>query len=144
MARQEPSGKWRADVTVNKIRKQKLCDSQEEAEKLEAEFKQQIIDGKPREKIRANSQITLKQAFENCLNNPEVGWLEDGEPTKHGKKQQYHANSFYKFWGTDKPLREIKKEDWYEYIKPFNDGKWTNTNKTFLNNLFYRNKIKTL
>ena len=67
MARQQPNGKWRADVTVNKIRKQKLCDSQEEAEKLEAEFKQQIIDGKPREKIRANSQITLKQAFENCL-----------------------------------------------------------------------------
>jgi len=128
MARQQPDGKWRADVTVKGVRKQKLCDSQKEAEDTENGFKEQILDGKPREKIRANSQITLKQAFENCLNNPEVAWLQDGEPTQHGKKQQYTANSFYKYWGANKPLREIKKEDWYTYIKPFNEGKWTNTN----------------
>ena len=138
MARQEPNGQWRADATVNGKRKTKICDTQEEAEKLETSFKKQILDGKPLNKVRAQSQITLRQAGNNCLNNPKVGWRVQGEPSPHGRKQGYYINSFCEFWGDDKPLREIKEyiptpsggkkkdADWEDYISQF--GEWTATN----------------
>jgi len=126
MARQEPNGTWRADVTIKGKRKNKICSSEEEAKKIELDFKKQLIDGKPLNKVRALSQITLKQAFENCINNPDVGWKLNGELTKHGKHQVYYAKSFYKFFGEDKLLRDIKKEDWFIFIEQFGD--WTATN----------------
>ena len=109
MARQEPNGTWRADVTLNGKRKNKICSTKEEAEKVELEFKKQILDGKPLNKVRALSQITLRQAGNNALNNPKVGWKIQGEYTAHGRKQSYYLNSFCEFWGEDKPLREIKE-----------------------------------
>ena len=39
MARQEPNGTWRADVTLNGKRKNKICSTKEEAEKVELDFK---------------------------------------------------------------------------------------------------------
>ena len=137
MARQEPNGTWRADTTLNGKRKNKICATKEEAEKVELEFKKQLIDGKPLNKVRAISQITIRQAGNNCLNNPRVGWKDNGEPTPHGRKQGYYLNSFCEFWGEDKPLREIKEfiqpvdgkkkdADWEDYISQF--GEWTATN----------------
>ena len=65
MARREKgTDKWRADIQVNGKRKTKLCATEEEAKKLEAHYQHQLIDGKPLNKVRAISQITLKQAFE--------------------------------------------------------------------------------
>ncbi len=125
MARQEGE-KWRADVMVNGKRKSKICATKEEAEKTEKEIKKQLIDGKPLNKVRALSQITLREAYENCINNREVGWVVDGEPTAHGRKQGYYAKSFYEFFGANKPLRDIKLNDWYSYIEQFGD--WTATN----------------
>jgi len=127
MARREKgTDKWRADIMVNGKRKQKICANEKEAKDLEAEYTHQLIDGKPLNKVRALSQITLKQAFENVLNNPETGWIVDGELTAHGRKQKYYANAFYSFWGANKPLKEIKKEDWYGFIDQYGD--WTSTN----------------
>ena len=125
MARQEGE-KWRADVMVNGKRKSKICATKEEAEETEKEIKKQLIDGKPLNKVRALSQITLREAYENCINNREVGWVVDGEPTAHGRKQGYYAKSFYEFFGANKPLRDIKLDDWYSYIEQFGD--WTATN----------------
>ena len=59
MARQEGK-KWRADVMVNKKRKQKMCDTEKEALELEAEYRHQLIDGKPLNKVRGISQISLR------------------------------------------------------------------------------------
>ena len=137
MAREESNGKWRADKTVAGKRKCKIYATKEEAEKVELEFTKQLIDGKPLNKVRAISQITIRQAGNNCLNNPRVGWREKGEPTPHGRKQGYYINSFCEFWGEDKPLREIKEftqpvdgkkkdADWEDYISQF--GEWTATN----------------
>ena len=127
MARREKgTDKWRADISVDKKRKTKLCATEEEAKKLEAHYQHQLIDGKPLNKVRAISQITLKQAFENVYNNPETGWQNRGEPTPHGRKQKYYANAFYDMWGTDKPLREITIDDWHGFIDQFGD--WTATN----------------
>ena len=136
MARQEGE-KWRADVMVNGKRRNKICATKEEAEKQELDFKKQLIDGKPLNKVRAISQITIRQAGNNCLNNPKVGWKVQGEHTAHGRKQGYYINSFCEFWGEDKPLREIKEfihsvdgkkpdADWEDYIAQFGD--WTATN----------------
>ena len=125
MARRE-GNKWRADVCVDGKRKGKMCATEEEAKKVETELRHQLIDGKPLNKVRALSQITLKQAFENVLNNPEAGWVVDSEPTAHGRKQKYYANAFYDFWGANKPLKEITKESWYAFIEQYGD--WTSTN----------------
>ena len=93
MARRDGK-KWRADVCVNGKRKGKMCDTEEEAKKVEVSLRHQLIDGRPLNKVRALSQITLKQAFETGLNNPEAGWVVDSEPTAHGRKQKYYANAF--------------------------------------------------
>jgi|TARA_B100001964_G_scaffold131072_1_gene144844 integrase len=125
MARPE-GNKWRADVCINGKRKSKICATEEEAKKVETDIKHQLIDGKPLNKVRALTQITLKEAFENCLNNREVGWIRDGELTAHGKKQKYYANAFYEFFGANKSLRDIKLKDWYGFIDQYGD--WTATN----------------
>ena len=110
MARREKgTDKWRADIMVNGKRKQKICATEDEAKKLEAEYAHQLIDGKPLNKVRGISQITLREAGNNALNNPQVGWMIKGEPTQWGKKMKYYINSFCEFFGSDKPLREIKE-----------------------------------
>ena len=38
-----------------------------------------------------------------------------GEDTDHGRKQKYYFSKFYNFWGKDKLLREINKEEWYKF-----------------------------
>ena len=140
MAREEKgtNGKWRADIMVNGKRKQKICANEKEARALEAEYQHQLIDGKPLNTVRGKSQITLKEACNNALNNPNVGWKIKGEPTQWGKKMIYYIKSFCEFWGSDKPLREIKEyiptpsegkkkgADWNDYISQF--GEWTATN----------------
>ena len=75
MARREKgTDKWRADIMVNGKRKQKICATEDEANKLEAEYAHQLIDGKPLNKVRGISQITLREAGNNALNNPQVGF----------------------------------------------------------------------
>ena len=141
MARQEGE-KWRADVMVNGKRKSKICATKEEAEKTEKEIKKQLIDGKPLNKVRALSQITLREAYENCINNREVGWVVDGEPTAHGRKQGYYAKSFYEFFGANKPLRDIKLNDWYSYIEQFGDWTATNNRRACCMNKIFRQALE--
>ena len=119
MARQEGK-KCRADVMVIKKREQKMCDTEKAALELEAEYRHQLIDGKPLNKVRGISQISLREAGNNALNNPKVGWKNKGEYTPHGRKQHYYIKSFCEFWGEDKPLREIK-----EYIDCVRNNKKT-------------------
>ena len=117
--------KWRVNVSMKGQRLTKVVDTEDEAKETEKDFKQQLLDGKPINKIRANKQITLSLAFENTINNPENKWSKNGLVTPHGKKQGYIANSLYKFFGKNRVLKTITKDEWYKYTNQFGD---TNTN----------------
>ena len=117
--------KWRVNVSMKGQRLTQVVNTEDEAKETEKDFKQQLLDGKPVNKIRANKQITLSLAFENTINNPENKWSKNGFVTPHGKKQGYIANSLYKFFGKNRVLKTITKDEWYKYINQFGD---TNTN----------------
>ena len=63
--------KWRVNVSMKGQRLTKVVDTEDDAKETEKDFKQQLLDGKPVNKIRANKQITLSLAFENTNNNPD-------------------------------------------------------------------------
>ena len=117
--------KWRVNVSMKGQRLTQVVDTEDEAKETEKDFKQQLLDGKPVNKIRANKQITLSLAFENTINNPENKWSKNGVETPHGRKQRYNNNSFLKFFGQNRILKTITKDDWYKYINQFGE---TNTN----------------
>lgn len=117
--------KWRANKSLGGARPTKIFNTEQEAKDWEKDIHIDLLDGKPIDIKRANKQITLQEAFENTINNPEVGWIKNNVETKHGIKQRYIANSFYKFFGINTKLRSITKDDWYKYITPYGE---TNTN----------------
>ena len=143
---EEKENRWRVDVRRKGLKPYTKCfpiDQKEQAEQHHKDILQQLLDGKPLNRIRAKSQITLKEAFENTLNNPEVGWLDSmGELTSHGKKMQYYAKMFYKYFGANKPLREIKKGTltmtgtWYNFISQFGDTNTNNRKACCINKIF--------
>ena len=139
---EEKENRWRVDIRHKGLKPYTKCfpvgdDSKEEAEQKaqdnHKDIQQQLLDGKPLGRIRAKSQITLREAFENTLNNPEVAWLDGtGEPTAHGRKMKYYAKMFYNYFGANKPLREIKKGTatmegtWYNFISQFGESNTNN------------------
>ena len=83
------------------------CDTEEEAKALEAEYAHQLIDGKPLNKVRGISQITLREAGNNALNNPQVGWKIKVELTQWGKKMKYLIKMLLKMvWRLEYPHKK--------------------------------------
>ena len=131
------TGKWRVNVSVKgKGRATQTVDKETECEAVEKDLRQQLIDGVPQNQVRAKSQVTLKEEFEYTLNNPRRGWSKNGFHTAHGQKQVYYANSFYKFFGANKLLREIKLLNWDEYIKQYPDTNTNNRRACCMNSIF--------
>lgn len=149
---EEKDNRWRVDIRRKDLKPYTKCfpvgdDSKEEAEAKAREnhkdIQQQLLDGKPLGRIRAKSQITLREAFVNTLNNPEVAWLDStGEPTAHGRKMKYYAKMFYNYFGANKPLREIKKGTatmegtWYNFISQFGESNTNNRKACCMNKIF--------
>ena len=65
-------------------------------------------------------------------NDPESGWKD----TDHGRKQKYYFSMFYEFWGKDKLLREITKDEWYKFAAQFDDTATNNRRACCLNKVF--------
>jgi len=146
MAIREENGKLRVDIARKGMKRHTKTfplDQRDKAERHEKDVLQQLLDGKPLNRIKAKTQITLREAFENTMNNPEVGWLgTNGEPTSHGKKMQYYAKMFYKYFGASKLLREIKKGTatmegtWYHFISQFGESNTNNRKACCINKIF--------
>ena len=146
MAIREENGKLRVDIArkgMPRHTKTFPLEQREKAEQYQKDILQQLLDGKPLNRVKARSQITLKEAFENTMNNPENKWLDSsGEPTAYGKKMQYYANAFYKYFGAKKILREIKKGTrtmegtWYHFISQFGETATNNRKACCMNKIF--------
>ena len=91
-----------------------------------------LIDGKKLPAGRATTEVTLEQACEACYNDPETGWKD----TDHGRKQRYYFSMFYSFWGKDKLLREINKEEWYNFTSQFSETATNNRRACCINRVF--------
>ena len=64
--------------------------------------KYQLISGERRYRASIISGIKsipafIREAGNNALNNPRVGWKNKGEYTPHGRKQHYYIKSFCEF-----------------------------------------------
>ena len=125
--------KFRVQIQV-KGRGRKGCtvDTYDEAVLAEVKLKKALIDGKEIESVRSATEITLHSACEACWNDPESGWKD----TDHGKKQKYYFSKFYEFWGKDKLLREITKDEWYKFIEQFPVTATNNRRACCLNKVF--------
>ena len=122
---------WRVDITLGGKRMTPSCETEEAAIATVAKLKDQFERGITLLPTRTNG-VTLKEAFEQCYNDPETGWLN----TEHGKKQKYYAQSFYNHWGANTPLIEITKESWYAYIKQFQATATNNRRASCMNKIF--------
>lgn len=130
--RREGNG-WRVDVSVRgRGRKTKVLQDYNKAVELEQIFRRALLDGRDIARGRARAEITLKEACEACYNDPESGWKD----TEHGKKQQYYFSKFYKFWGEDKLLREIDKNEWYKFTAQFSETATNNRRACCINKVF--------
>jgi len=129
------TGKWRASIRPpGRPAKTISCSTYDEAVTKEAELKKMVMDGVALPKGKADKAITLKDAFWNCYNDTtqEKPWKD----TDHGKKQIYYFLSMSKFWGENKLLRDIKKEDWLEFISQFPETATNNRRACCLNKVF--------
>ena len=125
-----PNGKFRVSKQIKgRGRPTKVVDTYEEAVKLEAKLEKLLIDGKDIPKVRSVTEVRLQQACEACWNDPESGWKD----TDHGKKQKYYFSKFYEFWGKDKLLKDITKDEWYKFTAQFDDTATNNRRACCLN-----------
>ncbi len=129
----QPNGKFRVFVSVkDRGRKTATCDTHDEALAKEQSLRRALIDGVNIPAGRATTEVTLQQACEACWNDPEVGWKD----TDHGKKQKYYFQMFYDFWGKDKLLRDINKEEWYKFTAQFKETATNNRRACCINRVF--------
>tara|TARA_B100001121_G_C18615115_1_gene586442 strand:- start:123 stop:1163 length:1041 start_codon:yes stop_codon:yes gene_type:complete len=127
------NGKFRVFVSVKgRGRKSKVVDTHDEALTTEEKLRGLLIDGKKIPAGRATTEATLEQACEACYNDPETGWKD----TDHGRKQRYYFSKFYSFWGKDKLLREINKEEWYNFTSQFSETATNNRRACCINKVF--------
>ena len=123
---------YRVDITLGGKRITPVCESEEMAIATVASLKDQHERGITLIPTSVNRSITLKEAFEQCYNDPENGWKD----TDHGRKQKYYAQSFYNFWGANVPLTSITKEEWYKYIEQFQATATNNRRASCINKIF--------
>ena len=129
----QPNGKFRVFVSVKgRGRKTATCDTHDDALAKEQSLRKALIDGKEVPAGKATTEVKLKQACEACWNDPETGWRN----TDHGRKQKYYFSKFYNFWGEDKLLREITKEEWYKFTDQFDDTATNNRRACCMNKVF--------
>lgn len=123
---------WRVDITLGGKRITPLCGTEGEAIATVASLKDQHERGITIIPTAKSRSITIKEAFEQCYNDPEGGWLD----TEHGKRQKYFAQSFYNFWGAKSPLDTITKDEWYKYISQFKVSATNNRRASCINKIF--------
>ena len=128
-----PNGKFRVSKQIKgRGRPTKVVDTYEEAVKLETKLEKLLIDGKDIPKLKSVTEVRLQQACEACWNDPEEGWKD----TDHGKKQKYYFSKFYDFWGKDKLLKDITKDEWYKFAAQFEDTATNNRRACCMNKVF--------
>ena len=123
---------WRVDITLGGKRFTPTCATEDVAIATVASLKDQHERGIALIPTAGTRGITIKEAFEQCYNDPEIGWMN----TDHGKKQKYYAQSFYNFWGAKTPLTNITKKMWYEYTAQFQATATNNRRASCINKLF--------
>ena len=129
----QANGSFRVFVSVKgRGRKTATCKTHDEALAKEQSLRRALIDGRNIPAGRARTEVTLEQACEACWNDPEVGWAN----TDHGRKQKYYFSKMYEFWGKDKLLREINKEEWYKFTAQFSDTATNNRRACCINKVF--------
>ena len=123
---------YRVDITLGGKRITPVCESEEIAKATVASLKDQHERGIKIIPTSVSRSITIKEAFEQCYNDPENGWKD----TDHGRKQKYYAQSFYNFWGANSPLTSITKDEWYKYIGQFQATATNNRRASCINKIF--------
>ena len=127
------NNKFRVQIQVRgRGRKGATVDTYDEAVLMEDKLRKALIDGKEIPSVRSATEITLHGACEATWNDPESGWKD----TDHGKKQKYYFSKFYEFWGKDKLLREINKEEWYKFTAQFSETATNNRRACCINKVF--------
>lgn len=128
----EHKNKFRVDISVNGQRYTEVVNDEASAIARVASIKQQALDGREAVRRRAVESITLKQAFWNCYNDPENDWKD----TTHGQKQKYYANKMIEFFGSNKLLKDITKDNWYQFIAQFPDTATNNRRASCFNKIY--------
>lgn len=122
---------WRVDLSLGGKRYAPTCHSEAEAIATVASLRDQYERGItiiPTASVRG---ISIKEAFEQCYNDPEIGWSE----TEHGRKMKYYAQQLYNHFGANVALTSITKDKWYDYIKQFKNTATNNRRGSFINKL---------
>ena len=130
--RQHEGDKWRVDITLGGHRHTYVYTTEAEAIKCVANIKDRHERGLKTVTAFKGKGITLKEAFDACYKDREVGWTD----TDHGKKQKYYAQSFFNFFGANTPLEDITKENWYKYTDTFKNTATNNRRASCMNKIF--------
>ena len=123
---------YRVDITLGGKRHTPSFKTEDEAIAIVASLRDKHERGIEIIPTSPTKGITIKQAFEQCYNDPENGWKE----TEHGKKMKYYAQRLYNHFGANAQLTDITKSTWYEFIKQFGDTATNNRRGSFINKIF--------
>jgi len=123
---------YRVDITLGGKRITPVCESEEIAKATVASLVDQHQRGIKIIPTAKSRSITIKEAFEQCYNDPDNGWKD----TEHGKKQKYYAQSFYNFWGANSPLTDVTKDEWHKYTAQFQATATNNRRASCMNKIF--------
>lgn len=123
---------YRVDITLGGKRLTPSVATEEEAIQTVASLRDQHERGITLIATSKTRGISIKEAFEQCYNDPENSWKD----TEHGKKMKYYAQKLYNHFGANAPLTDITKTSWYEFIEQFGDTATNNRRGSFINKIF--------